>query len=98
MDDVDTTIYFCECHDPSHLVKIDHDKEYGSIDFYISSHPHPNFFVRLWRGLKFAFSGKNYIYGDMVLSVAETRRMSEALKKAADYEEAKDQSGSSEQV
>lgn len=59
-------ILLCQCGDPSHQLIFFYDDDDFAPAVYVSVHlsPEPNFFKRLWRGLKYIFSRKRSIYGD----------------------------------
>ena len=69
-----TELLICQCGDPSHQMIISYDeggdenekivKELEMV--YVSIHltPEPNFFKRLWYGIKYIFSRQRSVYGD----------------------------------
>lgn len=69
-----TELLICQCGDPSHQMIISYDEGIDENEViakelemvYVSIHlvPEPNFFKRLWNGIKYVFSRQRSIYGD----------------------------------
>lgn len=59
-------LLLCQCGDPAHQLIMFYDDDVEAPAVYVSVHlsPEPNFFKRLWRGIKYIFFNKRSIYGD----------------------------------
>jgi hypothetical protein len=59
-------LLLCQCSDPAHQLIMFYDDDVEAPAVYVSVHlsPEPNFFKRLWNGLKYIFGSKRSIYGD----------------------------------
>jgi hypothetical protein len=88
-------LLLCQCGDPAHqlIIFYDDDAQYPCV--YVSVHlsPEPNFFKRLWRGIKYVFVRKRSIYGDfdeIVLKPEDAGKLQDAvdiLKGIGDYQD-----------
>jgi outer membrane protein OmpA-like peptidoglycan-associated protein len=78
-------LLLCQCGDPAHQLIMFYDDDVEAPAVYVSVHlsPEPNFFKRLWRGIKYVFFKKRSIYGDfdeIILRPSDA----EKLQRAAD--------------
>jgi hypothetical protein len=78
-------LLLCQCGDPAHQLIMFYDDDVEAPAVYVSVHltPEPNFFKRLWRGIKYIFFNKRSIYGDfdeIILRPSDA----EKLQRAAD--------------
>jgi hypothetical protein len=78
-------LLLCQCSDPAHQLIMFYDDDVEAPAVYVSVHltPEPNFFKRLWRGIKYIFFNKRSIYGDfdeIILRPSDA----EKLQRAAD--------------
>ena len=77
-------IIICECHSVEHQLIFRYDKEYN--DVYISVHLYDyhtgikGFFIRLWRGIKYAF-GYKCKYGAWDEIIVEKEKFKKIIKK-----------------
>jgi len=60
----DHAVLICDCHDPQHHVSIWIDREFHAVTLSTSIESAP-FLVRLWRGLRYAFTGKSLLFSSL---------------------------------
>jgi hypothetical protein len=77
-------LLLCQCGDPAHQLIMFYDDDVEAPAVYVSVHlsPEPNFFKRLWRGIKYIFSNKRSIYGDfdeIILRPSDAKKLQRAV-------------------
>jgi hypothetical protein len=77
-------LLLCQCGDPAHQLIMFYDDDVEAPAVYVSVHlsPEPNFFKRLWRGIKYIFSNKRSIYGDfdeIILRPSDVKKLQRAV-------------------
>lgn len=77
-------LLLCQCGDPAHQLIMFYDDDVEAPAVYVSVHlsPEPNFFKRLWRGIKYIFSNKRSIYGDfdeIILRPSDAEKLQRAV-------------------
>lgn len=77
-------LLLCQCGDPAHQLIMFYDDDIEAPAVYVSVHlsPEPNFFKRLWRGIKYIFSNKRSIYGDfdeIILRPSDAEKLQRAV-------------------
>jgi hypothetical protein len=77
-------LLLCQCGDPAHQLIMFYDDDVKAPAVYVSVHlsPEPNFFKRLWRGIKYIFSNKRSIYGDfdeIILRPSDAKKLQRAV-------------------
>lgn len=77
-------LLLCPCGDPAHQLIMFYDDDVEAPAVYVSVHlsPEPNFFKRLWRGIKYIFSNKRSIYGDfdeIILRPSDAKKLQRAV-------------------
>lgn len=77
-------LLLCQCGDPAHQLIMFYDDDVEAPAVYVSVHlsPEPNFFKRLWRGIKYIFFNKRSIYGDfdeIILRPSDAEKLQRAV-------------------
>lgn len=77
-------LLLCQCGDPAHQLIMFYDDDIEAPTVYVSVHlsPEPNFFKRLWRGIKYIFFNKRSIYGDfdeIILRPSDAEKLQRAV-------------------
>lgn len=77
-------LLLCQCGDPAHQLIMFYDDDVEAPAVYVSVHlsPEPNFFKRLWRGIKYIFFKKRSIYGDfdeIILRPSDAEKLQRAV-------------------
>jgi hypothetical protein len=77
-------LLLCQCGDPAHQLIVFYDDDVETPAVYVSVHlsPEPNFFKRLWRGIKYIFFNKRSIYGDfdeIILRPSDAEKLQRAV-------------------
>lgn len=77
-------LLLCQCGDPAHQLIVFYDDDVEAPAVYVSVHlsPEPNFFKRLWRGIKYIFFNKRSIYGDfdeIILRPSDAEKLQRAV-------------------
>lgn len=77
-------LLLCQCGDPAHQLIMLYDDDVEAPAVYVSVHlsPEPNFFKRLWRGIKYIFFNKRSIYGDfdeIILRPSDAEKLQRAV-------------------
>lgn len=77
-------LLLCQCGDPAHQLIMFYDDDVEAPAVYVSVHlsPEPNFFKRLWRGIKYIFFNKRSIYGDfdeIILRPSDSEKLQRAV-------------------
>jgi hypothetical protein len=78
-------LLLCQCGDPAHQLIMFYDDDAEIPAVYVSVHlaPEPNFFKRLWRGIKYVFFNQRSIYGDfdeIILRPSDAEKLQRAVE------------------
>ena len=79
MLDNDKRIFICACGNSLHHIYAYIDEEFGFCDFVIVTNPGSSF----WQRLKFLFTKKEIIVGDMILSPTKLKELGETFIEAS---------------